>query len=59
MKPERHVPAMELWGYTSGSANLADDDFDHLLVCLDCQCLVNQFVEALDELPAAVRDNAA
>jgi hypothetical protein len=46
-----HVPAMELWGYTSGTANLRDDYFEHLLFCGECQGLMNQFMDALDALP--------
>ena len=46
-----HVPALELWGYTSGTANLSDVHFEHLLFCLECQALVNQFVDVLDGLP--------
>lgn len=54
-----HVPAMELWGYTSGTVNLSDDRFAHLLFCLECQCLVNQFIEVLDEIPPVVPGQAA
>jgi hypothetical protein len=46
-----HIPALELWGYTSGTAILTDGHFEHLLVCLECQALVNQFVDVLDGLP--------
>lgn len=42
---------MELWGYTSGTANLRDDDFEHLLFCVECQTLVNEFIAVLDDLP--------
>jgi hypothetical protein len=48
---KQHVPAMELWGYTSGTANLRDDDFEHLLFCVECQTLVNEFIAVLDDLP--------
>jgi len=54
-----HIPAMELWWYTSGAVNLSDDHFAHLLFCLECQCLVNQFIEVLDELPPLVPGQAA
>ena len=47
----QHVPAMELWSYTSGTANLTEDHFEHLLFCVECQSLVDQFIEALDRLP--------
>jgi hypothetical protein len=46
-----HVPALELWGYTSGTANLTDDHFEHLLFCVECQSLVNQCIDVLDGLP--------
>jgi hypothetical protein len=46
-----HVPAMELWGYTNGTVNLKDDDFEHLLFCIECQTLVSEFIEVLDRLP--------
>ena len=46
-----HIPAIELWSYTSGTSNLNDEHFEHLLFCVECQSLVNQFVEILDGLP--------
>ena len=46
-----HIPVMALWGYASGTANLVDVHFEHLLFCIDCQALVNQFIEVLDGLP--------
>jgi hypothetical protein len=46
-----HIPLPELWGYTSGTAILADDHFEHLLFCTECQSLVNQFIDVLDKLP--------
>lgn len=54
-----HVPTMLLWGYTCGAANLTDDHFEHLLFCLDCQTMVNQFIDVLDEIAAAHRKNVA
>ena len=54
-----HIPAMELWGYTTGTVNLSDGHFAHLLFCLECQCLVNQFIEVLDELPPVGPSQAA
>jgi len=60
MREEKaHVPALELWGYTSGTANLTDDHFEHLLFCIECQALVNQFVDVLDELPPVNPSQAA
>jgi hypothetical protein len=46
-----HVSAMLLWHYASGSGNLAEADFEHLLFCVECQCLVSQFIDILDGLP--------
>ena len=54
-----HVSAIELWGYTSGTVNLKDEDFDHLLVCVECQSLVNQFIEVLDQIPPVNPSHAA
>lgn len=54
-----HIPALALWGYTSGTANLTDDHFEHLLFCIDCQSLVNQFVDVLDNLPPVNPSRAA
>ena len=54
-----HVPAIELWGYTNGTVNLTDDDFEHLLFCMECQSLINQFVDVLDHLPRAGARRAA
>jgi hypothetical protein len=51
MGSEPHVAAAALWGYTNGTVNLNDNDFEHLLVCIDCQSLVSQFIEVLDHLP--------
>ena len=48
-----HVPAMLLWGYTSGVRNLAEEHFQHLLFCLECQALVNQFIDVLKEFSSA------
>lgn len=56
---KQHVPAIDLWGYTSGTANLGDDHFEHLLFCLECQSLVNQFIEVLDGLPPVIPSQAA
>jgi hypothetical protein len=54
-----HIPATELWAYTSGTANLTDAHFEHLLLCVECQSLVDQFVEVLDGLPRVTPDHAA
>jgi hypothetical protein len=54
-----HVPAIELWGYTSGTANLTEDHFEHLLLCVECQSLVDQFIDVLDGLPCAKPSPAA
>jgi hypothetical protein len=54
-----HVSAIELWGYTSGTVNLKDEDFDHLLVCVECQSLVNQFIEVLDQIRPVNPSHAA
>ena len=48
---KQHVPALELWGYTSGTATLADNYFEHLLFCIECQSLVDEFIDVLDGLP--------
>ena len=54
-----HIPAMDLWGYTNGTANLTDGHFEHLLLCIECQSLVNQFVDVLDGLPPVNPSQAA
>ena len=54
-----HIPPTELWGYTSGTAILADDYFEHLLFCIECQSLVNQFIDVLDGLPPMNPNKAA
>ena len=48
---KQHVPVIELWGYTSGTANLKEDDFEHLLFCVECQSLVHEFIDVLDAIP--------
>jgi hypothetical protein len=59
MEANAHVPVMELWSYTSGTANLTDSDFEHLLFCVECQSLLNEFIDILDKLPSAYRQQAA
>jgi len=54
-----HVSAIQLWGYTSGTVNLSEVDFEHLLFCIECQSLVNQFIDVLDQLPPANPTHAA
>ena len=54
-----HVSAIQLWGYTSGTVNLSEDDFEHLLFCVECQSLVNQFIDVLDQLPHVNPTHAA
>ena len=54
-----HVPVMELWSYTSGTANLTDNNFEHLLFCVECQSLLDEFIDILDKLPSASRQTAA
>jgi hypothetical protein len=56
---KQHVPAMELWGYTSGTANLTEGHFEHLLCCVECQWLVDEFIAVLDHLPPANPSHAA
>jgi len=54
-----HVHVMELWSYTSGTANLTDNNFEHLLFCAECQSLLDEFIDILDKLPSASRQTAA
>ena len=54
-----HVPVMELWSYTSGTANLTDNNFEHLLFCAECQSLLDEFIDIVDKLPSASRQTAA
>jgi hypothetical protein len=56
---KQHVSAIELWGYTSGAVNLADADFEHLLFCIECQTLVNEFLDVLEHLPPVNPSHAA
>jgi hypothetical protein len=48
---KQHVPAIELWGYTSGTSILRDDHFEHLLFCVECQWLLDEFIHVVDDLP--------
>ena len=50
---------MVLWGYTSGVRNLADEHFQHLLFCVECQTLVDEFIDVLDEIPSSKGPEAA
>jgi hypothetical protein len=59
MEERTHVSAMELWSYSSGTVNLSDSDFEHLLFCVECQSLLNEFIRILDKLPSAYRQQAA
>jgi hypothetical protein len=54
-----HVPPMLLWGYTCGSAELIEDHFDHLSSCGDCQGLVCQFIDVLEEIAAKHKKKVA
>jgi hypothetical protein len=54
-----HVPALELWNYASGTGTLTEDNFVHLVRCIECQSLVNQFIDVLDELPRVQSNYAA
>jgi hypothetical protein len=54
-----HVAVMELWCYTSGTVNLTERDFEHLLFCAECQTLVDQFMDVLDGLPPVNPSQAA
>jgi hypothetical protein len=55
-----HVSAMQLWSYSSGTANLTDTDFEHLLFCQECQSLLDEFITVLDQLPSVhLPDHAA
>jgi hypothetical protein len=54
-----HVPVMQLWCYTNGTANLRDNDFEHLLFCVECQTLLDEFIDILDKLPSAYPKQAA
>ena len=54
-----HVPAMQLWSYGSGTAHLNDNDFEHLLFCVQCQSLLNEFINILEQLPSANPNQAA
>jgi hypothetical protein len=59
MEENAHVPVMQLWSYTSGTANLTDNDFEHLLFCVECQSLLDEFIDILDKLPSDYRKQAA
>jgi hypothetical protein len=59
MEEKAHVPVMELWSYGNGTANLTDNNFEHLLCCVECQSLLDEFIEILDKLPSAYRQQAA
>jgi hypothetical protein len=54
-----HVAVMELWRYTSGTVNLPEADFEHLLHCIECQSLVTQFIDVLEQLARAHPSQAA
>jgi len=58
-KENPHVPAMQLWQYSSGQINLTDKDFEHLLFCLECQSLLDQFITVLDQLAPTNHNQAA
>ena len=54
-KAATHVPAMVLWSYTCGSLELIDEHFSHLSNCSECQSLVCEFIDVLDEIAATHR----
>jgi hypothetical protein len=59
MGEKPHVSPTELWGYTSGTVNLTEEDFEHLLFCIECQSLVTQFIDVLNQLPPVNPSQAA
>lgn len=56
---KQHIPAAELWGYISGTANLTQNQFEHLLLCLECQWLMDEFTDVLHCLPPTIPSLAA
>ena len=56
---KQHVRAIDLWGYTSGTANLSEDNLEHILFCVECQWVLDQFISALDDLPKVKPSQAA
>ena len=54
-----HISVTELWRYTSGTVNLPEEDFEHLLHCFECQSLVMQFIDVLAQLAQAHPNQAA
>jgi hypothetical protein len=54
-----HVAINDLWCYTCGTVNLPEEEFEHLLICLECQSLVSQFIDVLEKLPRSKPASAA
>jgi hypothetical protein len=54
-----HVEVIDLWRYTCGTVNLPEDEFEHLLICIECQSLVSQFIDVLEQLPRSHSSPAA
>jgi len=54
-----HVAPMLLWGYSCGNNDLIEHDFDHLSNCGDCQSLVCQFIDVLEEIAAKHKKKVA
>jgi hypothetical protein len=59
MGEETHVPAIGLWNYAIGIDKLVDDDFEHLLFCIECQSLMTEFIDVVKGLPPVNRAQAA
>ena len=54
-----HVAPMLLWGYTCGTTDLIERDFDHLSTCSDCQMLVCQLMDVLEDIAATHKKKVA
>ena len=54
-----HIAVTDLWRYTCGTVNLPEEEFEHLLTCIECQSLVSQFIDVLEQLPRAKSSQAA
>ncbi len=48
--PQVHVPPIQLWQCLCGGPELTETAFQHVLVCAECETLVEEINDALNDI---------
>ena len=61
MRPETtlHVPPGKLWQCVCGALELPQSDYEHVIACPDCEKLITEIAEALDDIASQWPDGGA